>query len=74
MKIPKKFLHMVTEIEDDRGENNGWWIYLKDGYRCDISAAPHTIHENTVKECIAQLRETIPCFCNKDICICKKRE
>lgn len=40
----------VEEVSDERGSREGIWIYLKAGFTtCD---ACHTIHEQTVKECL----------------------
>jgi len=61
-RIPAKYRERVEAIEDDRGGDNGWWIHLRDGWICDTSAAPHTIHEDTIAECLRCLRESRPEF------------
>lgn len=60
MKVPAKYLERVAEVEDDRENENGWWIHLNDGWVCDTSAAPHTIHEDTFSECLKCLRQSRP--------------
>ncbi len=55
MKIPKKYLNRVELAEHDQ---DGWWIYLKDRWNCDTSAAPHTIHEDSQNTCLRCLRES----------------
>lgn len=57
-RIAKKYEHMVEEVEDDRINNNGWWIYLKDGYITTTTDC-HTIHEDTWKQAYDALKNTI---------------
>jgi len=39
------------EIEGIEHDEDGYWIYLRDGFVWDGS---HTIHEDTVRECLSQ--------------------
>jgi len=74
--IAKKYADKVDEgwSEDDGfNENGGWahWVYLKPGW-CNYLGDPwgglHTIHECTVKDVLAYLKEVRPCDCGQ----CKK--
>ena len=65
MKLPKNLEKYVDEIIDERGEDNGYWVYLKYGFKVDYSASDHIIHEDTVKECIDYLRSVEPCDCRE---------
>jgi hypothetical protein len=59
--IPKKYRDRVDEVEYDPENDMGrWWIYLVDGWVCNISAAPHTIHEDSWRDCMDCLRVTQP--------------
>jgi hypothetical protein len=60
VKIPAKYADRIEEIEDDREEDNGWWIYLKDGWVCETSSSCHTIHEDTITQCLKCLRQSRP--------------
>ena len=63
-KHPEK----IIEIEDDRYNENGWWIHLKDGWWNHLTQC-HSIHEDTVVDCLAQFRMFVkPCKAN---CQCR---
>jgi hypothetical protein len=66
MQVPatlKKFAHMIDEVEDDRGNQNGWWVHLKNGWINTFSET-HMIHEDTLAECAVQLAQDVePCVC-----------
>jgi len=57
IKIAKKYEPMVKEIYHD---SDGYWVYTAEGYYaagmgcCDEC---HTIHEDTVKELLWQIRQ-----------------
>ena len=61
--VPKKYHERVDVFELDE---DGWWIYLKDGWCCD--PATHTIHEDTKARAIEELRDTRACECC-DACV-----
>ena len=65
MKVTKNLEKYVDEVIDETGEDNGYWIYLKYGYRVDYSASDHIIHEDTVKECVDYLKTVEPCACKE---------
>tara|TARA_R100001086_G_C11711849_1_gene224373 strand:+ start:432 stop:590 length:159 start_codon:yes stop_codon:yes gene_type:complete len=43
-----------VEGVDKQHGNDGWWIWLADGYRHKLSGIIF-IHEDTIKECIEEL-------------------
>lgn len=55
MKSIEKFKHMLSDISDERGTEEGIWLYLKDGW--ETQDYLQTIHENTVRECIDKLKK-----------------
>lgn len=59
--IPAKYRERVAEVEYAPGDEGygAWWIYLVDGWVCNTSAAPHTIHE-TWTDALRCLRESFP--------------
>ncbi len=65
MTIPAtlaKWADVIVEVEDDRGTQNGWWIYLKAGWINPYSET-HCVHEDTLKACASQLVDIQPCEC-----------
>lgn len=48
----------VEEVSDERGMGQGLWVYLKPGYQWD---GCQTIHEDTVKGCLAQFATVEEC-------------
>lgn len=69
-KHPEK----ISEIEDDRGDRNGWWIHLRCGWVCTLMET-HSIHEDTVAECLKVWKSVKPCsdrFCSCDCDTCTK--
>ena len=59
-RIPKCLRERVWEVEDDRGEDNGWWIHMVDGWITEPGDLCHSIHEDTWSECIVKLKEAVP--------------
>lgn len=55
-KSLRPWASIIEDFEDDRGNENGYWVHLRDGWVCDESAAPHTIHEDTIRLCVRCLR------------------
>ncbi len=53
----------IDEVEDDRANQNGWWVYLKLGWQDRYNPTCHQIHEDTLKECASIVRDAIPCNC-----------
>ena len=57
IKIPKKYENMIEEVFYE-GKENGYWIYLKDGYIHEEMECG-TIHEYTQKDLLNTLRGII---------------
>lgn len=53
MNIPKKYQERVYEVYHDE---DGYWISLEDGW--ELEEGESLIHAYTVKDALAQLRET----------------
>ena len=57
--------HAVSDVFSEFGnldpEKHDWWIYLKAGW-CNAPET-HTIHEQTLEECIDELLAIKPCSC-----------
>jgi hypothetical protein len=58
----KRFDHLIDEVEDDRGDENGYWIYLKYGWINPLHEI-HMVHEDTLKRCAEVLAEVVKCEC-----------
>lgn len=52
----------IREIGDERGSEDGYWVYLEHGWINPVSGT-HAIHEWTVADCISQLSSLNPCNC-----------
>ncbi len=60
----RRFSSLIESVEDDRKNQNGWWVYLKNGYIC-TSSETHQIHEDTLSVCASILTSEIaPCQCS----------
>jgi len=58
-QLQDKYPDIIEEIEDDRDHDNGYWVYLTDGwFSPDMES--RTIHEDTVKEVLAKFRNVRP--------------
>lgn len=59
IKIPKKYEDRINEIYHD---SYGYWVYLNRGY-CSYNWACHTIHEDTHKDILEEIRCSSKCDC-----------
>lgn len=57
--------HELTgSVSDERGQEQGVWIYLKPGYAIEVQE--HTIHEDNWRRAFKRLRdEAVPCDCGE---------
>ena len=65
IKVPKKYHHMIEEIYQD---SDGYWAVTSEGYYAagtDPCPGLHTIHEDTHKEILEQIRMIKPCDCDE---------
>ncbi len=64
-KTLKRYAAKIVDVEDDRGNQNGWWVHLADGWKNsnDPVGVCHIIHEDTLAECVQELRFALPCSC-----------
>lgn len=49
-------------IEEQYRDSDGYWIYLKRGWR--IPGDAHGIVEDTKREALSKLRNVVPCDCD----------
>lgn len=68
-KLPKAIFDLkddprVDTIEDERDDNNGYWVYLKRGLINDADGI-HMVHEMTVKDVMEKMKASniVPCQC-----------
>lgn len=61
MKIPKKYVAMLEEIDRD---SDGYWAYSKDGFMFRRMEC-HTAHEDTQAELMDVIRTLQPCDCDE---------
>lgn len=69
MNLPKclqKYAAVIDEVSDERASGDGYWVYLKTGWR-DDEGETHCVHEETPAECAKRMthltRCTIPGCC-----------
>ena len=54
----------VADVSDERDMGDGYWVYLKPGWRW-VEDCLHAIHEDTPSACLRELRGgVIECKCN----------
>jgi hypothetical protein len=66
-KTLQRFAGKIEDISDVRVARDGFWIYLKRGWKdgSDPLGACHQVHENTITECASCMRGVLPCDCNE---------
>lgn len=67
MSLPKGLQKLlddprVQSIEDERNEDNGYWVYLVNGW-FNPYLETHCIHEDTVKAVLDQMKDIEKCHC-----------
>lgn len=58
INVPKKYAHMIEEI-DYEGREDGYWLYLKDGYKAENGYGSQTLHEYTKANLLKALRSCV---------------
>lgn len=71
--IRKRLGKWATRVDDAEKDEDGVWIYLKDGWQDSTNPTCHTIHEDTWKDAIAVLKATEPCSCKGCIALAAGR-
>lgn len=56
--LAPKYLAAIADISDERNNSDGWWIYLKEPF-FNPQLECRTIHEQTLKACIDQLKTCV---------------
>lgn len=67
-ELPKslaRWADVIDEISDERGSDEGYWVYLKAGWWSPDDET-HCIHEDTIRECVVKMRNIEPC--TKECC------
>ena len=54
----------VREFSDERSSGDGYWLYLKAGWRND-NGHEHAIHEDTPEQCLRELTSVEICACQE---------
>jgi hypothetical protein len=63
MKVAKKYLGMLAEI-DNEGRDSGIWAYSKKGYQFEAMGC-HTAHEYNQKDLMDVIKTLVPCDCKE---------
>jgi hypothetical protein len=67
MHLPKcleRYRSKIEEISDERGMDQGYWVYLIPGWQNSFDPSCHIIHEDNPTQCSKVLRYIEPCDCN----------
>lgn len=56
----RKFASKIESVSDERGTDQGYWVYLVKGWR-DDEGETHCIHEDTPAECAKLMRHITRC-------------
>lgn len=63
LRLPKsleKFRDKISDVEDYRASDDGYWVHLKCGWRT-YDGETHSIHEETITECAKLMKWIVPC-------------
>jgi hypothetical protein len=63
LKLPKclqKYADKIAEVSDERGDDDGYWVYLVKGWR-DDEGETHCIHEDNPRECALRMKNIVRC-------------
>lgn len=58
IKIPAKYHHMIEKV-DFEGKDDGYWIYLNNGFLSENGYGSHTIHEYSQTDVFPQLGKIV---------------
>lgn len=64
-KCLRKHADKINDISDERNDDDGYWVYLKNGWFNEFSET-HMIHEDTPSECAKQF--SFVEACNRECC------
>lgn len=57
-RLAPKYQAAIAEISDERANGDGFWIYLKEPF-FNPDMESKIIHEQTITECIKQLKSCV---------------
>lgn len=68
MTIPKtlqRFSSKIQSMDDERDTQNGYWIYLRRGWKSgnDPIGCVHQEHEDTLTALVGRMYSVLPCDC-----------
>ncbi len=61
----KKFADRIQSVDDETNIDNGFWIVLRGGWQDRYNPTCHTIHEDTLTECLDIVADAISCDCRE---------
>jgi len=53
----------VSDVSDERGSDDGFWVYLKSQFCHPWEQGLHAIHENSPTKCLSFLKQISNCNC-----------
>lgn len=56
--LSAKYLAAIEDLSDERNNDDGWWIYLKEPFFNTVLEC-RTIHEQKLSSCISQLKVAV---------------
>lgn len=61
--LPKcltEFAHLIESVSDERGNGDGYWVYLVTGWT-DPDGETHCIHEPSPAKCAREMKHVRKC-------------
>jgi|HubBroStandDraft_1064217.scaffolds.fasta_scaffold919708_1 hypothetical protein len=57
----------IEEVSDEGGgeHGDGYWLYLKPGWKRDLYDEVHNVHEWNMRDLVRAMRYVAPCACDE---------
>ena len=55
----RKYAHLIESVSDERGGDDGYWVYLKTGWR--YNDGTYCVHEDTPTACAKEMTSAERC-------------
>jgi hypothetical protein len=59
-----RYPHLIEEVSME-GRTDGYWLYLKPGWKREPCDEVHSVHEWNARDLVAAMRRVVPCECDE---------
>jgi len=59
-KCLRKYADKIESVSDERGSDDGYWVYLAAGWRTP-DGETHCVHEDNPTQCAREMKHITPC-------------